>query len=100
MRTADFNFLLPERLIAQQPPSRRDESRLLVLDRASGEMRHHQCFQAFLSYLRPGDLLVLNDTRVLPARLRGSKVGTGGAIEILLLEELATNDWWTLLRPG
>ena len=100
MRTADYNFLLPEHLIAQQPPAQREDSRLLVLDRAQAEMRHHPGFTAFLRYLRPGDILVLNDTKVMPARLRGVKAETGGAIEILLLEEMASNDWWAMLRPG
>ena len=99
MRTADFNFDLPPELIAQTPAPRRDESRLLVLRRASGQLQHRQ-FRDLLDYLLPGDVLVLNNSRVIPARLRGVNAHTGGRFEILLLEENATNDWWAMLRPG
>ena len=77
MQTADFDFDLPPELIAQTPASRRDNSRLLVLHRASGQLEHRQ-FRDVLEYLHPGDVLVLNDSRVIPARLRGSNVHTGG----------------------
>jgi len=99
MRTADFDFELPPELIAQTPAARRDASRLLVVDRTSGGLTHHQ-FPDLLNHLRNGDVLVLNDSRVIPARLRGSNARTGGRFEVLLLEENTTNDWWAMLRPG
>jgi S-adenosylmethionine:tRNA ribosyltransferase-isomerase len=98
-QTADFDFDLPQELIAQTPSPERDQSRLLVLHRTSGQFEHRQ-FRDLLDYLHPDDLLVLNDSRVIPARLRGVNVHTGGRFEILLLEENATNDWWAMLRPG
>jgi S-adenosylmethionine:tRNA ribosyltransferase-isomerase len=100
MRTADFNYHLPEELIAQAPAAARDQSRLLVLERSSGKLEHCRFFHLFLERLRAGDLLVLNDTMVLPARLRGRKEHGGGQIEILLLEEIAPNEWWSMLRPA
>jgi S-adenosylmethionine:tRNA ribosyltransferase-isomerase len=99
VQTADFDFDLPPDLIAQTPSPERDQSRLLVLHRASGKLEHRQ-FRDLLEYLHPDDLLVLNDSRVIPARLRGVNLHTGGQFEILLLEENATNDWWVMLRPG
>ncbi len=99
MRVDDFDFLLPEELIAQSPLDHRDESRLLVVDRNKGELRDRS-FQDVLSYLRPEDVLVLNDTRVLPARLHGTNRTTGGAVEILLLRPYADNRWEVLVRPG
>jgi S-adenosylmethionine:tRNA ribosyltransferase-isomerase len=99
MRTADFDYVLPPELIAQHPTPRRDQSRLLVLHRRSGEIDHRQ-FGDLLEYLRAGDVLVLNNSRVIPARLRGINACTGGQFEVLLLEENAPNDWWALLRPG
>jgi S-adenosylmethionine:tRNA ribosyltransferase-isomerase len=99
MRTADFDFELPPELIAQAPAPQRDQSRLLVLHRDSGEVEHRH-FRDLIEYLRPGDLLVLNDSRVIPARLRGVNAHTDGQFEILLLEENAPNDWWAMLRPG
>lgn len=99
MRTADFNFDLPPELIAQTPAPRRDESRLLVLDRQTNQISHCQ-FPDLLEHLVPGDVLVLNNSRVIPARLRGANSKTGGKFEILLLEENQTNDWWAMLRPG
>src|SRR4051812_6383038 len=99
MQTADFNFELPPELIAQTPAPRRDQSRLLVLERSSGQIAHRQ-FGDLLDYLRAGDVLVLNNSRVIPARLRGRNALTGGQFEMLLLEENATNDWWAMLRPG
>ena len=77
----------------------RDQSRLLVLPRHTGQIAHRQ-FPDLLEYLRPGDVLVMNNSRVIPARLRGRKPDTGGQIELLLLEECAVNDWWVMLRPG
>jgi S-adenosylmethionine:tRNA ribosyltransferase-isomerase len=99
MRTADFDFALPAELIAQTPPPARDQSRLLVLDRATSKLAHRS-FVDLPEYLQPGDVLVLNDSRVIPARLRGRNVRTGGKFEALLLEENAANDWWAMLRPG
>lgn len=99
MRTADFDFVLPPELIAQQPVARRDESRLLVLRRNSGEMEHRG-FRDILELLHEGDVLVLNNSRVIPARLRGVNAKTGGAFEMLLLEEKGPNDWWAMLKPG
>jgi len=99
MRTADFDFELPPELIAQAPVPQRDQSRLLVLHRRSGQVEHRR-FRDLLEYLQPGDLLVLNNSRVIPARLRGVNAHTGGQFEVLLLEENAVNDWWVMLRPG
>ena len=99
MRTADFNFELPPELIAQTPAARRDESRLLVLNRASGKIAHKK-FRDVLDFFRAGDVLVLNNSRVIPARLRGHNAQSGGKFELLLLEENSTNDWWALMRPG
>ena len=99
MQTEDFNYPLPPELIAQTPASKRDQSRLLVLDRASGKVSHRG-FRDFTSCLRSDDVLVLNNSRVIPARLRAGNVRTGGRFEILLLEENSVNDWWVMLRPG
>lgn len=99
MRTADFDFTLPSELIAQAPLPQRDQSRLLVLHRFSGQVEHRR-FCNLAEYLQSGDLLVLNNSRVIPARLRGINAHTGGQFEILLLEENAINDWWVMLRPG
>ena len=99
VRTTDFNFDLPPELIAQQPAARRDGSRLLVLHRKSGKTEHRQ-FPDLLEFLNPGDVLVLNNSRVIPARMHGVNEKTGGKFEILLLEECATNDWWAMMRPG
>ena len=99
MRTADFTYDLPDDLIAQSPAPSRDQSRLLVLHRDSCQREHRQ-FPNLLEYLRAGDLLVLNNTRVIPARLRAFKPGSGGNIEVLLVEKVALNEWWTMLRPG
>ena len=99
MRTADFHYELPPELIAQTPASERDQSRLLVFQRPAGQVTHRQ-FRDLPSFLQAGDVLVLNDSRVIPARLRGEKPGTGGQLEVLLTEETAVNDWWVMLRPG
>ena len=99
MRTADFHFTLPSELIAQFPAEKRDASRLLVLHRKSGQLEHRR-FPDLLEHFRPGDVLVLNNSRVIPARLHGRNAKTGGKFEILLLEENAVNDWWAMLRPG
>ena len=99
MRTADFHFDLPPELVAQQPAGRRDGSRLLVLDRKSQQISHG-CFPDLLKYLTPGDVLVLNNSRVIPARLHGINARSGGQFELLLLEENGPNDWWVMIRPG
>jgi len=99
MRTSDFDFDLPEELIAQRPAMQRDLSRLLVLDRGSATTEHRR-FREIIDYFHPGDVLVLNNSRVSAARLRGVNVHTGGKFEMLLLEQLAVNDWWVMLRPG
>jgi S-adenosylmethionine:tRNA ribosyltransferase-isomerase len=99
VRTADFHYDLPPELIAQEPAPRRDAARLLVLHRGDGRLEHRR-FPDLLEYLRPGDVLVLNDSRVIPARLRGFKPASGGEVEVLLCEEAASNEWWVMLRPG
>jgi S-adenosylmethionine:tRNA ribosyltransferase-isomerase len=100
MRTDLFTYSLPDRLIARHPAPVRDASRLLVLRRSTGAIEHHAAFRELVNFLRPGDVLVMNNSRVFPARLRGRKEGSGGAIELLLLEDLGHNEWRTLLRPG
>jgi S-adenosylmethionine:tRNA ribosyltransferase-isomerase len=99
VRTADFHYDLPPELIAQHPAARRDASRLLVLRRRDGKVEHRH-FPDLLEFLNPGDVLVLNNSRVIPARLHGQNAKSGGQFEILLLEETATNDWWAMMRPG
>lgn len=99
MRTADFDFELPPELIAQTPSPKRDASRLLVLHRESGKLEHRQ-FRDVLTFFRPGDVLVLNNSRVIPAGLRGKNAKSGGEFGMLLIEENAVNDWWALVRPG
>lgn len=99
MKTSDFAYDLPEELIAQVPIEPRDSSRLLVYHRDTGE-REHRVFRDLPEYLRPGDVLVVNHTRVLPARLIGQREGTGGAVEVLLLKRLALDTWETLVKPG
>ncbi len=99
MRTDDFDYQLPQELIAQEPAERRDLSRLLVLDRRTGGIEHRR-FSDITQYIRPDDCLVVNDTRVIPARLMGHKAGTGGALELLLLEERTDGEWDVLLRAG
>jgi len=99
MRIADFEFDLPPEFIAQVPALERDRSRLLVLHRHPNRIEHRR-FYDLLDYLHAGDLLVLNNSRVISARLRGMNAHTGGQFEVLLLEENAMNDWWVMLRPG
>lgn len=99
MLTDDFDYDLPTGLIAQKPAEPRDSCRLLVLDRTSGQV-DHRVFSDLPDYLRPGDLLVVNETRVLPARLLGVKDETGGAVEMLLLRERYENAWECLVKPG
>ena len=98
-RTADYYFDLPQELIAQDPLEDRSSSRLLVLDRRTGE-RTHGTFRDILKYLEPGDAMILNDTKVIPARLLGTREGTGAAVEILLLKRLEADVWECLVRPG
>ncbi len=98
MKTSDFTYDLPEELIAQTPSERRDASRLLVLDKNTGAMEHRH-FYDLPDYLCPGDCLVLNDSRVIPARLFGVRP-TGGAVEVVLLKELGDDRWECLSRPG
>lgn len=97
-KTQDYYYDLPEELIAQTPLEKRDSSRLMVLDRVSGEVVHKH-FYDIVSYLRPGDCLVMNDSRVLPARLLGHRP-TGGAVEVLLLRDLGKKRWECLCKPG
>lgn len=99
MNVKDFDFYLPEELIAQNPLQDRTSSRLLVLHKETGKIEHKQ-FTDLIDYLHPGDTLVLNDTRVIPARLFGVKEGTGAHIEVLLLKQLENDTWETLVRPG
>ena len=98
LKTHDFYYDLPEELIAQTPLERRDGSRLMVLDRQTGEIEHKH-FYDIVDYLRPGDCLVMNDSRVLPARLLGHRP-TGGAVEVLLLRDLGDKKWECLCKPG
>src|SRR5262245_60788106 len=99
MRVSDFDFDLPDELIAQNPPAMRGASRLLVVDRASGSIQDAQ-FSEVVDHLAAGDLLVLNNTRVFPARLLGHRVPSGGAVECLLLERLEGDRWDALMHPG
>ena len=99
MKTSDFNYDLPEELIAQDPAGRRDASRLLVIDKKTGE-RQHKIFHDIIDYLVPGDCLVLNNTKVIPARLLGERETTGGKVEVLLLKRKDNDIWETLVKPG
>ena len=99
MKTSDFSYDLPKELIAQTPVEPRDHSRLMVLHKESGEVEHRH-FYDVIDYLNPGDCLIVNDSRVLPARLYGQKEGTGGHMEFLLLQNLGNDQWETLAKPG
>lgn len=99
MKTSDFYYDLPQELIAQDPLEDRAGSRLLILDKKTGKTEHH-AFRDIIEYLEPGDCLVINDTKVIPARLIGSKEGTGAKIEVLLLKRKENDVWETLVRPG
>lgn len=99
MNTADFDFHLPEELIAQTPLEKRDASRLLVVNHKTGQMEDTH-FDAIIDQLHPGDALVMNDTRVLPARLHGEKPETGGHVELLLLKNIEGDDWEVLAKPA
>jgi S-adenosylmethionine:tRNA ribosyltransferase-isomerase len=99
LRTADFDYALPDELVAQAPAAQREGARMLVLVRASGRIEHAGVSD-LVNFLRRGDVLVLNNSRVIPARLRARNERTGGRFEILLLEEKAKHDWWAMLKPG
>ncbi len=99
MKTSDFDYFLPPELIAQTPIEPRSQSRLMVLDRSDGSIKHRRFFE-IADYLRAGDVLVFNNSLVIPARLSGEKAGSGGRVEILLLSKLSPNVWETLVRPG
>ena len=99
MKTEDFDFELPERLIAQTPIEKRDASRMLILDKNTGEITHKH-FSDIIDYLEAGDTLVLNDTKVMPARLYGVKEETNAVIEVLLLKDLGNNSWECLTKPA
>ncbi len=99
MLLTDFTYALPEELIAQYPLEPRDSSRLLVIDRQTGNLAH-QIFNKLPDYLEAGDTLVFNDTRVIPARLIGNRVDTGGNVEVFLLNRRNETDWETLVKPG
>lgn len=94
-----FDFELPEELIAQTPLKERDASRLMIVDKKSGDITHSR-FKSLIEYVSPGDCLVLNDTRVMPARLYGVKEETGAKVEVLLLKEKEGNVWETLVKPS
>ena len=99
MKTSDFYYDLPQELIAQTPLDKRDTSRLMTLDRKTGETGHHH-FYELPDFLNPGDCLILNDSRVLPARLLGQRLPGGGACEVLLLIDRGNKTWECLVRPG
>ncbi|MFC1991389.1 tRNA preQ1(34) S-adenosylmethionine ribosyltransferase-isomerase QueA [Chloroflexota bacterium] len=99
MKTSDFDYILPPELIAQIPVEPRSDSRLMVLDRSNNSIKHRRFFE-IVDYLKDGDILVFNNSRVIPARLRGKRLDTGGKLEILLLRRLETNLWETLVKPG
>lgn len=97
MRTSDFDYYLPQELIAQTPAEPRDQSRLMVLNRSDGSIKDHKFFE-IVDYLQAGDVLVFNDSRVIPARLSGKKIDSGDRVEILLLRQISSNSWETLVR--
>ncbi|QXM05928.1 tRNA preQ1(34) S-adenosylmethionine ribosyltransferase-isomerase QueA [Crassaminicella indica] len=99
MKKSDFYFDLPKELIAQTPLKDRDESKLMILSKKTGKIEHKK-FKDIIEYLNPGDCLVLNNTRVLPARLFGARENTGGKVEFLLLKRINQNQWETLVKPG
>ena len=99
MKTKEFYYELPQELIAQHPLENREESRLLVLDKNKGEVEHKH-FKDLINYLNEGDTLVLNDTRVIPARLFGNRIGKEESVEFLLLTRTYNDTWETLVKPG
>ncbi|GAB6157335.1 tRNA preQ1(34) S-adenosylmethionine ribosyltransferase-isomerase QueA [Desulfotomaculum varum] len=99
MKLKDFDYHLPEELIAQEPIEKRDQSRLMVVHRDSRDLEH-KVFRDLVEYLRPGDVLVMNESKVLPARIFGTKTSTGAKIEVLLLRQIAESRWEALVKPG
>ena len=99
VRTSDFDFKLPSDLIAQHPKEHRDSSRLLIVERLAKRLIHGE-FRDLADYLKAGDLLILNNSQVIPARLKGQKEGNGARVEILLTEKTSSNLWWCMLKPG
>ncbi|MBR3844349.1 MAG: S-adenosylmethionine:tRNA ribosyltransferase-isomerase, partial [Clostridia bacterium] len=99
MKKSDFFYHLPKELIAQHPCEQRDNSALMVLNRATGEITHEH-FYDLPKYLNPGDCLIINDTKVLPARIYGTKIPTGAIVEFLLLKQLTDGTWECLAGPG
>lgn len=99
MKTSEFNYYLPPELIAQDPATQRDLSRLMVLDKKTGK-RQHKIFHDIIDYLNSGDCLVINNTKVIPARLIGEREETGGKVELLLLKRMENDIWETLAKPG
>ena len=99
MKTDDFDYELPERLIAQTPLEKRDDSKLMILDRKTGEIIH-ETFHNIINYLDKDDVLVLNDTKVIPARIIGEKEDTKAVIELLLLRNIENNEWLCLAKPA
>ncbi len=99
MKLTDFDYMLPEELIAQHPADKRENSRMMVLDRTAGTIEHKH-FYDIIDYLRPGDLMVLNDSKVIPARIFGFKEKTGGKVEVLLTKRLEGDVWEAMVRPG
>ncbi|MCR5202668.1 MAG: S-adenosylmethionine:tRNA ribosyltransferase-isomerase, partial [Lachnospiraceae bacterium] len=99
MKTSDFYYDLPEELIAQDPLLKRDSSKLMILDKITGEHKT-DTFSNVCDYLKPGDCLVINDTKVIPARLFGNRENTGGKVEVLLLKRKDSDTWETLVKPG
>ena len=100
MLTSDFNYFLPKNLIAQFPAKTRDSSKLLLLNRFDGNIEHEQLFSNFVNYLEPDDLLIFNDSKVIPSRITGKKHGTAGKVEIIALEEIRENEWKCLVKPS
>ena len=99
MKTSDFYYDLPEEMIAQDPLENREMSKLMLLDKKTGEVKH-EVFKNIINYLNPGDCLVINDTKVIPARLIGSRIGTDASIEVLLLKRREKDVWEILVKPG
>ena len=99
MDIKDFDYFLPENLIAQSPLDKRDHSKLLVMNKVTGEIEHKHFFD-IVDYLKKGDVLVVNNSKVIPARIFGNRDNTGGTVELLLLKDLGNNEWETLVKPG
>ncbi len=99
MNISDFDYFLPENLIAQDPLEKRDESRLMIMNRTTGRLEHKH-FRDIIDYLNPSDVLILNDSKVIPARIYGKRHGSGGVIETLLLKDIGNDEWEVLVKPG